>query len=140
MKLLRTLGATIYTAIIALGFLWMVEFVLNLAVTKISGWWQTGITILGILVVFSWIAEYGLQILSIPYDWLWDNSTLSRFSSILPSLAGVVGAFVIPFRIETEFTAGDWVLSVEMFIISVFFFYNLVSMPFINPDMGIGNR
>lgn len=140
-KLFRALGAFVYASIIAIAFLALSSFILAKGIVSIDGFWKTTIFVIVMIVFFAWLSEKGLQLLSIPFNWLWDETMTARIVTAVPAVIVGLWCLAAPFRIPMKFTTGDWVLVVIWWLGVLFFYVNFFLMPFISKDMGIkGNR
>ena len=139
-KLLRTLGSFVYASAISIAFLFLAVFALSKGIVSIHGFWKTAIFVIAISVAFAWLAEIGLQLLSIPFNWLWDQTPIERIAAAIP--AALVGIWCIsaPFRIQEHFTTGDWVVTVLWGIGVLCFYANLFLLPFLSKDIGIHTK
>lgn len=134
--LVRSLLGFIYSCLISVlffvGFVWL----LLRCLIYLNGFWGASAAICAIVVSISWIAERGLELLSIPFNWLWNEKFISRLSSCLPAIIVGLWAISTPWRIPFQFSAGDWVITtVWLFCVAVFY-YNLATMSIISTHMG----
>ena len=135
-SIIRSIGAFIYTSIIALGFLLLSSYILTRAVIFSDGFWQTLCAVVVILFLLGWISEKGVQLLSIPYNWLWDTTKITRYSTIIPLIPVGLWCISVPFRMPLKFGVGDWIITIVWLACVVFFFLNMILLPFNNLNMG----
>lgn len=135
MSYLRTLGSFIYTAIISILFLLGSVFIYARILIYASGFWITLGGIFGMVLLLSWISERGVELCSIPFNFLWDNTLKTRVATIIPAI--IIGLWCVsaPFRIDRHFSTGDWILSAIWMLCSFMFYYNLAMLPLTNPNM-----
>jgi hypothetical protein len=138
MSYIRTLGAFLYAAIISLVYLWLSALIVTISIICVSGFWYTLFTAIGFAWLFGWISERGVELLSIPFNWLWDRTKKTRIATIVPIIIIGLWCIAMPIRIHLTLKFGDWVLIGIWEIISLMFFYNLVMLPFINTNIGVG--
>lgn len=134
---LRTLGALVYTVIVCGLFLLASIFVLSRLLARAEGFWVVAASIVGILIFFGWLSERGVEYASIPYNYLWDRTMKTRFATAIPSLLSGLYCILWPFLVPVDFSFGDWAMVVVWEICSIFFFYNMFTLPFINHQMGV---
>lgn len=133
---LRSVGGLIYTSIISALFgaasIWLLVRIL----VYMEGFWETLCALCAIVLPISWIAKRGLQLLLIPYNWLWNESIITRCATAIP--ATIVGLWVVtaPLRMPFHLQFGDWIISIVWMGFNFDFYYNLASMSFISHAMG----
>lgn len=140
MSYLRTLAAFLYTTIITSAYTWLSIYIVTKAIVYISGFWHTLFVAIAFLYFFSWLSERGIELLSIPYNWLWDRTLKTRIATAIPVILVGLWCISMPIRIPVTFSVSNWVLVIIWELLSIPFFYNLLVLPFINPNMGIGCR
>ena len=139
LSLLRMIGSFTYSLLISWLFLWVVKISLRLVVLAVSGFWMTLLVTMSVCIWLAWLSEKGLQVCSIPYNWLWDRSTKTRLATTIAALLGGVACVSVPFYIPGTFSVGDWFVTVICMVISLFFYFNLCTLPFLNADIGARN-
>lgn len=132
----RAMGAFMYALIISVAFLFLAVFLLSKGIVAVSGFLKTAIMIIGIVVLVAWLSEKGLELLSIPFNWLWDRSKKTRIATAIPAVLIGLWCLSAPIRIPVKFTTGDWVLVVIWCLGVLVFYVNLFLMPFSSPNMG----
>lgn len=135
---LRTIGAFFYAAIISSTFLFLSAYVIPWAIVYFEGFWETLSVIICILIVFSWLAEKGVEYLSIPFNYLWDRTFKTRIATAIPVVLIGLWCLSLPFRISLKFSMGDWFIVIAWEICAIFFYFNMFLLPFNNPTMGVG--
>lgn len=133
------IGSFAYSLLISWLYLLLVKILLRLLVLGVSGFWKTLFVTMSVCIWLAWLSEKGLQICSIPYNWLWDSSTKARLATTIAAVLGGIACVSVPFYIPGEFSVGDWVVTVFFMFISLFFYFNLCILPFGNPDVGVRN-
>lgn len=136
MSLLRTLGAFIYSSILSILFCIGSIFLYTCILVYASGFVITLGCIFVMVFILSWIFERGLEICSIPFNFLWDRTFKSRIATIIPAVIVGLWCVTAPFRITLHFSIGDWILSSIWMLCSIIFYFNLVMLPLNNPNMG----
>jgi len=135
---LRTIGAFFYAAIISSIFLFLSAYVIPCAIVYFEGFWETLSVVIGILIVFLWLSEKGVEYSSIPFNYLWDKTFKTRVATVIPVVLIGLWCLSLPFRISLKFSVGDWFVVVAWEICAVFFYFNMFLLPFNNPTMGVG--
>lgn len=133
------IGSFAYSLLISWLYLLLVKILLRLLVLGVSGFWKTLFVTMSVCIWLAWLSEKGLQICSIPYNWLWDSSMKTRLATTIAAVLGGIACVSVPFYIPGEFSVGDWVVTVFFMFISLFFYFNLCILPFGNPDVGVRN-
>ena len=133
------IGSFTYSLLISWLFLWVVKISLRLVVLAVSGFWMTLLVTMSAGFWLAWLSEKGVQICSIPFNWLWDRSIKTRIATTIAAVLGGIACLSVPFYIPGEFSLGDWVVTVFFMLISLFFYFNLCILPFGNPDVGVRN-
>lgn len=136
MSYLRTIGAFAYSSILSILFFIGSVFLYTRILAYASGFWLTFGCIVGMVILLSWLSERGLEICSIPFNYLWDKTRKARIATIIPAVIIGLWAISSPFRIQMHFSTGDWILSIAWMVCSLVFFYNLSMLPLINKKMG----
>lgn len=139
-SLFRAFGAFIYASVVSIGFMILSVLLLMKGITVVHGFWKTALLIIGFIVMFAWLAEKGLELLSLPFNWLWDQTMTTRVATAIPVVLVGLWCMAAPFRLPIEFTTGDWVLTAIWWIGVLFFYVNFILMPFTSPNMGVRNR
>lgn len=134
---LRSIGGFAYSTIVCGLFLFGAIWLLTRAIVYSDGFWQTLMACLLVIIPTSWASENGVAICSITFNWLWDDMRISRYASIVPAIVFGIWGLTAPFRIPFTFTLGDWIICVCWALPVSAFFYNWVTLPFINWNMGI---
>lgn len=134
---LRAIVAFLYTVIVCGLFLTVSTFVLPKLISRTEGFWMVVTAAFGILIFFGWLSERGVEYASIPYNYLWDRTRKTRVATSIAALLLWVYGLIWPFLIPIDYTFGDWVIVAIWEICSFFFFYNMISLPFINHQMGV---
>lgn len=132
----RTIGAFLYSAIIAVAIGYFSVLVLQKILINAHGFWLCASCVVGMVIVLSWIGEHGITLLSIPFNWLWSGK-VSRIISMVPPI--IVGIWVghAPFDQGLIHSGGDIVIAAIWGIVNLVTFYNLITLPIMNPEMGI---
>lgn len=136
-KLFRTIGSFVYASIVAIAFLFLAAFVLSKGIVYIHGFWKTSIYVIVISIAFAWLSEVGLKLLSIPFNWLWDETLVERTAAAIPAVLVGLWCLSAPFRIKQSFTTGDWVFVVVWGLCVLFFYVNFFLLPFLSKDIKI---
>ena len=136
---LRTIGAFVYTVIVCGLYLLASAIVLPKLIVRAEGFWMVSASIAGLLIFFGWLSERGVEYASIPYNYLWDSTKKTRLATAIPSLLLGLYCIIRPFIYPVEFSFGDWAMMAVWEICSIFFFYNMFTLPFINHQMGVNN-
>jgi len=133
---LKALGAFIYTSIVCGLYLLASAFLLKRFILRAEGFWMVVSAIFFILVFFGWLSEKGVKYASIPYNFLWDNTKKTRLATSIPALLLWLYGVVLPFLFPYTFSFSDWLIVVVWEITTFFFFYNMFTLPIINPEIG----
>ena len=133
----RTLGAFLYTSILSLAFMLLSIWLLCRCIIYVDGFWLSAVAIAALFFGLGWLSEKGLQYLSIPYNWLWDNTKKTRITTSATAIIFGLWTICAPFRIPVKFSAGDWIISVIWMLLSIVLYFNLTLLPFISPHMGV---
>ncbi|MBD5211001.1 MAG: hypothetical protein HDS77_07030 [Bacteroidales bacterium] len=133
---MRALAAFAYSALLAILFFVGSVLLYTRILVFASGFWQTFVCIIGMVILLSWLSERGLEICSIPFNYLWDKKKKARIATIIPAIIVGLWAISAPLRIHMRFSTGDWILSIVWMLCNIVFFYNLVMLPLINKNMG----
>ena len=135
-SLLRTTGAFIYSAIVSAAFTALAVYILATIIAA-EGFWKTLIYTVLMIPLFFWLSERGVQLTSIPYNWLWDRTLKTRIATAIPVALAFLWCVTSPFFISKTFTAGDWIVTAVWWLLCILLYYNLFMQPFINPHMGV---
>lgn len=136
MSYLRSLGSFLYSLLLSIIFFAGAVYIYVKILINASGFWITTGCIIGISIVLSWMAENGIKICSIPFNWLWDYTIKTRIAAMIPALIVGLWCITAPFRIPFQFSVGDWVVTVIWVFFSSVFYYNLFLFPLFNPQIG----
>ena len=134
---IRTVLSFIYTSLLLIGYYYLSYFILSYATAQDGGFWSYLCIWMGIIILFSWLSEKGIELFSIPFNWLWDRTKKTRIATSTPIIPMALLTLCIPILLQNKFGVGDWIIVITWGLISIFFFYNLFLLPFINPNMGI---
>lgn len=134
---MKFLGSFIYSSIISfmmgLISLWLwLKFISNA-----HGFWLCLTAAIGFICILGWVSEKGVTYSSIPYNWLWDKSKKTRVASTIPPVLCMIWVISAPFRVEYHYSTGDICLTVIWVILNFFLWYNLITLPWINLNMGM---
>lgn len=139
-RIMRGIAAFIYSLLLSIGYTYLAISILAKTLVYAEGFWMTLGFMIAIFVSLSWISERALSWDLIPFRWLWDNKLQVRIVSAIPPVLIAIWCLTAPYRLPFSFTAGDWVITVIWSILSIIFFWNLVTTPFINPHFSIEQR
>ena len=134
---LRAIVSFLYTVFVCGLFLTASNFLLPKIIYRTKGFWMVFTAAFGTLIFFGWLSERGVEYASIPYNYLWDRTIKTRVATSIAALLLLVYALICPFLIPVDFSFGDWVIVAFWEICSFSFFYNMITIPFINPQMGV---
>lgn len=134
--LARSLGGFLYSLLISVAFSYGAVWLLTRCLVYAEGFWMSFLGVCLIIYSISWVAEKGLQFLSLPYNWLWNERFATRLSSCIPTILLGLWTISSPWRISFKFSVGDWSITIIWLCLVAGFYYNLASMPFVNLDIG----
>lgn len=136
LTLIQCFGSFCYSVILSFIFLWIVLIAYTRILVFAEGFLNTAGVLLGFVFIFAWLSEKGLQIASIPFNWLWSTKTITRLCTIIPCVIIALWGITAPFRIPFHFNIGDWIVTFAFWIVTLCFFWNLATMPIISPEVG----
>lgn len=134
---MRTFGSFVYSMLISIMVGVVSILIWTFCYELAEGFWLNLWAAIFLTSIMGWISEKGISLLSIPFNWLWDNSVKSRLASTIPPLLIGIWVVSLPFRRDYAFTGGDIFLTVIWEILILFSFYNLCFLPWINLEMGV---
>lgn len=135
-SILRMLGSFGYSLLISCITSGVAFVVWYLSITHADGFWEHTYWIIGMLIVLSWQSEKGVEITSIVYNWLWDSTLKTRIATSIPPIIVGIWNCSAPFWIDVDLTVGDIISTVVWEFINLFLYFNLISLPWLNFNMG----
>lgn len=139
MSYIRAIGSFVYSAIICAVFFIIADWLLLRIIILAEGF-MAAVGTVCVFVFLAWLSERGISIASIPFNWLWDKSRKTRIASIIPPVIIGLWCATIPFRIALKYSFGDWLIIIIWEISVLLFYYNMITLPIINKNMGVGSH
>ena len=112
---------------------------LSYIASEVSGFWMSAVCFVVAIPVLGWMTEYGMMLLSIPFNWLWDRTLKTRAATSAGAIIGGIVCLAVPFLLPVDFSAGDWGFATLWMAMSFVWAFNLFLMPFTNFNMGVGS-
>lgn len=131
-ELARVIGVFFYNALISILFMLLSwELIMPWLLAR-SGFIARCFAAIVIIVTFTWLSEYGVAAVIKPLVKMLNKKIHTIIFANIPVVIIGLWCLTVPFRMQCDFSAWDWVLIVIWMICAFLFFLNLFFVPFMD--------